>query len=230
MSAKVNPAIVNITSTLSGVGEAAGTGMVITSSGEVLTNNHVIDGATSISVEIGANGSEHSATVLGYDRADDIALLKVDGVSGLKTITAGDPSKVAVNDPVAVIGNALGRGGPPTVSQGVVAALHRRAEIVVVAALDRTDVQSTPDAQRNALRHRIGERLLKRERGIDRTSGIVEHRVYAIARGLDQAASVAREARLEQVALDPLELGIGGFLRALHQRRVTDHVSGQDCR
>jgi S1-C subfamily serine protease len=125
VSAKVNPAIVNITSTLTGVGEAAGTGMVITSSGEVLTNNHVIDGATTINVEIGGNGSEHSATVLGYDRAADIALLKIDGVSGLKTITAGDPSKVAVNDPIAVIGNALGRGGAPTVSQGVVAALDQ---------------------------------------------------------------------------------------------------------
>ena len=77
--------IVNINTTLDG-GEAAGTGMIISSSGEVLTNNHVINGATSVSVEL-ANGSTKTAKVLGYSATDDVALIKIEGVSNLPTIT-----------------------------------------------------------------------------------------------------------------------------------------------
>src|SRR6476646_7008435 len=71
IAARVDPAIVDITTTLAN-GMAAGTGMVLTSSGEVLTNNHVIDGATDIRVQIGGVGAAHTAEVLGYDAADDV--------------------------------------------------------------------------------------------------------------------------------------------------------------
>ena len=69
-AAKVTPAVVNINTTLEN-GAAAGTGMVLTSDGYVLTNNHVIDGETSITVEL-QNGSDHSASVVGYDATDDV--------------------------------------------------------------------------------------------------------------------------------------------------------------
>ncbi len=114
-----NPAIVNIQTTLQN-GEAAGTGMVITKSGKVLTNNHVIAGAEKIMVEFGVTGKTYSASVLGYDVADDVALLQLENASNLKTISIGDPSKVNVNDAVAAIGNAKGKFGPPTVVSGVV--------------------------------------------------------------------------------------------------------------
>jgi S1-C subfamily serine protease len=126
ITAKVDPAVVNIYTTINnGQGQAAGTGMVITSNGEVLTNNHVISGATSISVQIGGTGSRHSAHVIGYDKTDDVALMKIDDVSGLKTISAGNVASVSAGDAVVAIGNALGRGGTPAAVEGRVAALNQ---------------------------------------------------------------------------------------------------------
>jgi len=122
VAAKVDPAIVDINTTLQG-GAAAGTGMVLTSSGVVLTNNHVIDDATSIRVQIAGTGASHSATVLGYDASDDVALLQVQGVSNLPTVKIGDPSELQVGDAVLGLGNALGRGGAPAPALGSVTAL-----------------------------------------------------------------------------------------------------------
>jgi S1-C subfamily serine protease len=129
IASKVSPALVNIYTTIdtgAGRGEAAGTGMVITSSGEVLTNNHVIADATSVRVELVENGETHTAKVLGYDVKDDVALLKIDGVSGLNTVSFADASKIAVGDAVVAIGNAGGRGGAPAVSSGSVTALDQK--------------------------------------------------------------------------------------------------------
>lgn len=123
----VTPAVVDITTTLVG-GVAAGTGMVVGPGGEVLTNNHVIQGATSIHVQIGGSGPVRTASVVGDDEADDIALIRVDGVSGLRTAPLGDSSTVTVGDPVVAMGNALGQGGPPAVSEGAVTGLGRSIE------------------------------------------------------------------------------------------------------
>ena len=98
----------------------AGTGMVLTSSGEVLTNNHVIEGATRIEVRIPGRSSTYRADVVGADPADDVALLQIEGVSGLPTVTFADSSGLSVGDRVIAIGNALGRGGNPSVSTGSV--------------------------------------------------------------------------------------------------------------
>jgi S1-C subfamily serine protease len=97
--------------------------MVLTSSGEVLTNNHVIDGATSVSVTA-ADGKTHAAKVVGYDAADDIAVLQLQGASKLPTVSVGT-SQPAVGDPVVAIGNALGRGGTPATAQGTVTGVNQ---------------------------------------------------------------------------------------------------------
>jgi len=102
----------------------AGTGMVLTADGEILTNNHVVDGASSIQVTIPGHGSS-TATVVGVDPTDDVALLQLNSASGLATVTLGDSSTVQVGDPITAIGNAFGRGGPPTATTGTVAAVHR---------------------------------------------------------------------------------------------------------
>lgn len=126
VAGQVSAGLVNITTTLAnGSGEGAGTGMVISSNGEVLTNNHVIENADTINVEIGGNGSSRTAKVIGYDVADDVALLKIDNVSGLDTIPIGNADDVLVDDPIVVVGNALGRGGDPTETSGTVTALDR---------------------------------------------------------------------------------------------------------
>jgi S1-C subfamily serine protease len=122
---KIDPAVVDIVSTLSN-GEAAGTGIVLTSSGEVLTNNHVIDGATSISVTDVGNGQTYQASVTGYDATHDIAVLKLTGASGLTTASIGDSSKVSVGSKVVAVGNAGGRGGTPSVAEGQVTGLNKQ--------------------------------------------------------------------------------------------------------
>ncbi len=102
----------------------AGTGMVLTADGEILTNNHVVEGASSIQVTIPGHGSS-TATVVGVDPTDDVALLQLNSASGLPTISLGDSSTVQVGDAITAIGNAFGRGGQPTATTGTVAAVHR---------------------------------------------------------------------------------------------------------
>ncbi len=128
IAAKVTPGVVDIYTTINtgiGQGQAAGTGMVITPSGEVLTNNHVIADASSIRVSL-ANGDSHSAKVVGYDVKDDVALLQVSNVSNLTTVTVGDSRQLAPGDEVVAIGNAGGRGGSPAVTSGAITALGQQ--------------------------------------------------------------------------------------------------------
>jgi S1-C subfamily serine protease len=106
--------------------ELEGTGMIVTSSGDVVTNDHVVAGARSITVTRPGSSTTHRATLLGADRADDIALLRIEGASGLPTVTFGDSSTVQVGDPVVAIGNALGLGGSPTVTSGIISAENRQ--------------------------------------------------------------------------------------------------------
>jgi S1-C subfamily serine protease len=91
-------------------GQAAGTGMVLTSSGAVLTNNHVIRGATAIKVVVPATGRSFTARVVGYDAADDVAVLQAGGASNLKTIPLGDSASVNAGQSVTALGNAGGTG------------------------------------------------------------------------------------------------------------------------
>lgn len=126
IAAAVDPAIVDITASLADHGVVAvGTGMVLTSSGEALTNNHVVQGASRIRVLIGGSGAAHTAHIVATDPAADVAVIQIAGVSGLATITAGDSSTVAVGDRVVALGNALGRQGAPSVAPGRVTALEQ---------------------------------------------------------------------------------------------------------
>jgi S1-C subfamily serine protease len=103
----------------SGVG--AGTGMVLTRSGEVLTNNHVIRGATLIRVRVPASGRTYRARVLGYSISADVALLRLTGASRLETVSLGNSSTVAIGDDVVAVGNAGGTGELTTKSGTVTA-------------------------------------------------------------------------------------------------------------
>ena len=105
--------------------EAAGTGIVLTSDGVILTNNHVISGATSIKATDIANGQTYTANVVGYDRTHDIAILHLSGASGLQTSSIGDSSKVTVGQEIVGLGNAGGVGGTPSSAAGQVTALNQ---------------------------------------------------------------------------------------------------------
>jgi S1-C subfamily serine protease len=123
---KTDPGLVDIASMLGDQNaESLGTGQVVTSSGEVLTNNHVITGATSIKATDVGNGRTYAATVVGYDRTDDVAVIQLQGASGLATVSYGNSSQVTTGSQVVALGNAGGKGGTPAVAAGTVTALNQ---------------------------------------------------------------------------------------------------------
>ena len=105
--------------------EAAGTGMVLTADGEILTNNHVVAGATSITVTIVSSGERYQASVVGTDATDDVAVLQLSGASDLTTANFSNSTNLAIGDAVTGVGNAGGVGGTPSASAGVVTALNQ---------------------------------------------------------------------------------------------------------
>jgi S1-C subfamily serine protease len=139
---KVLPAIVSIDakgpaptsqnifgSDSSGVEEDQGTGMIISPSGEVVTNNHVIAGATTITVTLYGSIKPLPATLVDTDATNDVALLQISGQSNLPTVTYGNSDNVQVGDAVVAIGNALGlSAGTPTVTQGIISAKGRSVQ------------------------------------------------------------------------------------------------------
>jgi len=126
IASKIDPGLVDVTSTLGyQQATAKGTGIVLTSNGEILTNNHVINGATSVSVTDIGNGKTYKATVVGYDESKDVAVLQLTGASGLTTADLGDSSTVGVGNSVVALGNAEGLGGTPSVATGSVTALNQ---------------------------------------------------------------------------------------------------------
>ena len=106
-------------------GTAAGTGIIVTSGGEVLTNNHVVRGATAIRVVDVTTHKSYSATVVGYTVPGDIAVLQLAHASHLKTIPLGSSSTLKVGQRVTAAGNAGGTGGKPHLAKGAITALHR---------------------------------------------------------------------------------------------------------
>lgn len=90
--------------------QAAGTGTIMTSSGLILTNNHVIAGATSIEVTVESTGVSYRAAVVGADATDDIAVLQLAGAAGLQTATYDTDQRVSVGDAISSVGNAEGTG------------------------------------------------------------------------------------------------------------------------
>ncbi len=164
---KVSPAVVDINTviqTASGSAAAAGTGLIITSSGDVLTNNHVVEGSVSIKVTIQGKSGTYAATVLGVDPTDDIAVIHINGVSGLPTVTIADSSTVKVGDTIYALGNALGLGGAPRVTQGTVTALDQTitasdngAQAEQLTGMIQSDAEISPGDSGGALVNSAGQ-------------------------------------------------------------------------
>jgi S1-C subfamily serine protease len=130
--ARVEPAVVSIETSgflTSARGDGpvhgAGTGMILTSDGEVLTNNHVVAGATSLTVTLFGQDDPLAARVIGTDPAQDLALVQIEGQHGLPTVQLGDSNAAQVGDDVVAIGNALALAGGPTVTEGIVSSVDR---------------------------------------------------------------------------------------------------------
>lgn len=124
--ARVDESVVDVNVTLSfQSGKGAGTGILLSSGGEVLTNNHVVAGATSISVVDVANGRTYRASVAGYDRDADVAVLMMSGAHGLRPAPLGSSDHLRIGEPVTAVGNAGGFGGTPSATSGTLTALDR---------------------------------------------------------------------------------------------------------
>lgn len=130
--ARVEPAVVSIETSgfvTSGTGDGpvdgAGSGMILTSNGEVLTNNHVVAGATSLTVTLFGQDDPLPARVIGTDPAQDLALVQIEDQHDLPTVQLGDSNASQVGDDVIAIGNALALAGGPTVTEGIVSSVDR---------------------------------------------------------------------------------------------------------
>ncbi|MBW5483081.1 S1C family serine protease, partial [Streptomyces bambusae] len=122
---QVSPSVVRI-DTRTGSGQGTGSGVVLTADGEIITNNHVIDGAAEIQVTL-SDGKKYPAKVLGTDPDKDLALIKLQGASGLKPARLGDSDRVKVGDEVVAIGSPDRLTG--TVTSGIVSALNREVTV-----------------------------------------------------------------------------------------------------
>jgi putative serine protease PepD len=147
--AKVQPSVVAVKTsgtTATGPFEGAGTGIVLSKDGLVLTNSHVIGSVGDITVVL-ADGSEHTATLVGQSPDDDVAVIKVQDLKeDLVPAELGSSDDLQVGDAVIAIGNALNLGGDPTVTSGIVSAKDRdlTAEGVTLEGLIQTDAAINP--------------------------------------------------------------------------------------
>jgi S1-C subfamily serine protease len=215
-----DPSVVNIVSNLGGQGaESAGTGIVLTSSGEVLTNNHVIDGATSIRVTDVGNGHTYTATVAGYDATHDVAVIKLNGASGLKAATIGDSSDVKVGQKVVALGNAGGQGGEPKVAEGQVTGLSKSitaqdegsGSSEQLINMIRTDADIQPGDSGGPLTNTAGQVV-----GIDTAASSAQTQtgttaVEAFAIPIDRAVSIAKKIS-SGTASATIHIGATAFL------------------
>jgi S1-C subfamily serine protease len=110
---------------LPGSASQSGTGIVLTDSGELLTNTHVINGAVGISATDVGNGETYTAQIIGTDQSEDLAVLQLVGADGLQTAALGDSDSVFPGEGVVAVGNAHGVGGMPSYAGGSVTALQR---------------------------------------------------------------------------------------------------------
>ena len=219
VAAKVTPGIVDINTKLSyQSAAAAGTGMVLTSSGEVLTNNHVIDGATAISVTIPSTGRTYAATVVGTAPTLDVAVIQLTGASGLKTIPLGNSDAVAAGDAVVAMGNAGGVGGAPSVVTGTVQAVGQTitasdqggANAETLNGLIETDAPIAAGDSGGPLANSSGQVI-----GMD-TAASVSRRfssgaTAAFAIPINSAVSIAQQIESGK-ASSTIHIGLPGFL------------------
>jgi S1-C subfamily serine protease len=212
-------------------GRAAGTGMIVTADGQVLTNAHVIDGAAAIVVTVVATGESYDATVLGSDETQDVALLQLEDASGLATVTLGDSSSVEPGDAVVALGNSTGTGDAPSVSEGTVTGVDETinvgdqssGETERLSGLIETDAALAPGDSGGPMFNADGE-VIGISTAADGGRGFPgrDRESYAVA--IDTAEAIADQIRSGDGS-ETIQIGIRGFLGVEVDPR-TDGVSG----
>jgi len=221
---RVDPALVDIVSTEGDQGAAAaGTGIVLTSNGTVLTNNHVIRGATSIKVTDVGNGRTYTAKVVGYDATKDVAVIQLQNASGLTTANLGDSSSVQTGDSVTALGNAGGKGGTPSVATGAVTALNQGitasdegsgANSEQLTGLIETNANIQPGDSGGALVNSYGQVIgmnTAASSGTQFQSASSQSAVQAYAIPIDNAETIAKQIEAGQGS-STVHIGATAFL------------------
>ncbi len=139
VAAKVLPSVVSVLAS-SGQSAGEGSGVILTADGLILTNNHVVDGATDLEVRFN-DGTTATATVVGKTATDDLAVIKADGVSGLTPASLGSSGGLQVGQQVVAIGSPLGLSA--TVTSGIVSALNRPVRTASEEQTSRSQAQDT---------------------------------------------------------------------------------------
>jgi len=157
----VGPAVVTVSASSSRndvQGQSTGTGLIITADGEIVTNSHVVDGATTISVRVPGETEPRGAVVVASDPSRDLALLRIDA-DGLLPATFADPGDIRVGDDVVAVGYALGLDGDPSVTAGIVSALDRTNadDTVALKGLIQTDAPVSSGNSGGPLVNALGE-------------------------------------------------------------------------
>ena len=199
--AKVEPSVVDIVAqSRRGTGE--GTGIIISPDGYILTNAHVVSGASTVTVSTTASGKALTATVIGADTAHDVALIKVDNPgASLPAAELGRSADVRVGDDVVAIGNALGLRGDPTVTRGIVSALNRTVENLT--GMIQTDAAINPGNSGGPLVNSTGQVI-----GINTAVAADGAQNIGFAIPIDKAKSLADRLRGGQGPAPTAFLGV----------------------
>jgi S1-C subfamily serine protease len=218
--AAVAPGLVNITTTVGYDGsEAAGTGVVLTSDGIVLTNHHVVAGSTSIKVAVAGTTKSYSADVLGYDATHDIAVIKLRGASGMTTAPLGNSDDVKVGDVVIGLGNAGGKGGAPIPADGKVTGLDKSITAMDsengtsenLTGLIETDAGIQPGDSGGALVSKDGTVIGINTAGSTSNGRTTSATTQGYAVPINQALDIAQQIR-DGKASSTVHIGASAFL------------------
>jgi S1-C subfamily serine protease len=229
----VQPGVVDVYTQLSSGVAGAGTGVILTPEGEILTNNHVIEGATAITVVHISTGARYTATVVGTVPSEDIAVLQLDGAANLPTVPIGKSSGVKAGDPVVALGNAGGVGGAPHTVSGTVQALNQTITATdldgshpeTLAGLIQIDAPLEPGDSGGPLINKSAQVI-----GID-TAASATRRFRAVgdsagfAIPMDRAMALAAQIRSGQASAT-VHLGYPGQLGVVMSDPATDPASG----
>ena len=204
---RVQPSVVAIQiqgSTLQGVFEGSGSGIILSADGMVLTNAHVIGRASDITVVL-SDGSKHPATLVGSSPDDDLAVIQVQDVSDLVPAELVSADDLRVGDEVIAIGNALNLGGEPTVTRGIVSAKDRdlNAEGVTLQGLIQTDAAINPGNSGGPLVNAAGQVV-----GVN-TAIVADAQNLGFSISVDHARPVIEALRSGNGAITPDQAFLG---------------------
>lgn len=172
--------------------QGAGTGVVLDSSGTIITNAHVVDGASTVKVTVPGSSTPRSSKLIAADTAADIAVVRVDDPSGLTAAPLGDSASVQVGDQVIAVGNALALEGGLTVTEGIVSALNRSIDTgtATLSSLIQTDAAISSGNSGGALVDATGK-VIGINTAVASSSGSVQASNIGFAISIAKAKSVA---------------------------------------